>query len=591
VLAESGEIDARLAAIAIANDTADPGLGKVVCAMLRDEEQRIRKAADETLLRMALRLLSHLPPALLGEHYAAIARTPIDALPVDQEVIELERCVLLRAVSDAAWGFAAHRCRSPLIAALLLMDRASATPMEREIGARMKRLLSEREHPSHAPLRSVLKRTDCPLLRERALRWLPISAISTAALDRLASADSIVEHELVLTKQTLAMRPARADKLASLARTRGADRADGLLPSRSDLGALSEQARVGLISLSRLIGENEAAQRARMEPLLADDSDRVRLHSASMCSTIDLQDYLFDPDPIVARHAAIRWSTIGIDPPRFDSPAGGARVRLCVQNTRSPHASVRSLASHELARLTIDDATNPASRHRARKLLDTDPAAFTRALRDRLSVHQYCDSAIALIRALGVEGRFELDLIGIVQGENHPERARASAIAALSLVNSNAARYVLSEALSDRDLRTRANAVETIRVEPEQLVEYKDDEHHRVRANAIKRLILANDGQRASVRTAANDSLIELLGDPRPMHRLAGTWVAQRTLAHQHREKLGKGWRPIIAQLEELAATDPDPRLRERAARCIRRLSAEINATPTSSSSQQDAWG
>ena len=590
-LSASPDIESRIAAISIAHDSADPGLGKAVCTLLRDEEQRVRKAADETLLRMALRLLSHLPPQLLGEHYAAIARVPVDALPAEPEVIELERCVLLSAISDAAWAFAAHRCRSPLIAALLLMDRSIATPMEREIATRMKRLLSEREHPSHAPLRSVLKRTDCPLLRERALRWLPINAISTAALDRLCSTDSTIEHEIVLAKSTLALRPARAEKLSALARMRGSDKANGLLPKRSELGSLTEQARIGLIAMSNLIGDDEATSRARLEPLLADESTRVRLHCAALCPSLDLQDFLFDPDPFVARHAATRWTTIGIDPPRLDSPAGAARARLCAQNTRSPHASLRRMASDELARLTIDDASHSVSRQRARRLLESDPAAFTRAMRDRLSIRASCDGAIAMIRALGVERRFELDLIGIVQGENQPERARASAVAALARVDSNAARYVLSEALSDRDQRTRANAVECIEIDPVKLVEYKDDDHHRVRANAVRRLILANNGSSTQIDRAANESLIELLGDPRPMHRLAGTWVAQRTIAQQHREKLSKGWRPIISQLEELASVDQDERLRTRASRCIRRLSAEIQSASGSSRQSGNARG
>ena len=169
--------------------------------------------------------------------------------------------------------------------------------------------------------------------------------------------------------------------------------------------------------------------------------------------------------------------------------------------------------------------------------------------------------------------------------------AYTSAVAALARVDSNAARYVLSEALSDRDQRTRANAVECIEIDPVKLVEYKDDDHHRVRANAVRRLILANNGSSTQIDRAANESLIELLGDPRPMHRLAGTWVAQRTIAQQHREKLSKGWRPIISQLEELASVDQDERLRSRASRCIRRLSAEIQSASGSSRQSGNAQG
>ncbi|MFG0244629.1 MAG: hypothetical protein ACF8MF_01080 [Phycisphaerales bacterium JB052] len=588
-LARHPRLEARLTAVAIAYDTADPGLSKVVASLLSDEEQRVRRACDETLLRMALKLLDHLSPELLGASYSKIARTPHLALPADPAVLALERCTLYSAIADAAWSFASHRCRSPLIAALLLMDRAVATPLEREVGSRMRRLLSQRNHPSHAPLRSVLKRTDCPLLRERALRWLTISSISTAALDRLCVAETRTEHEIVLRRAHLAMRPARSSKLGTLGRAR-TNASGSMLPARSEWDTLSEASRLGLMAWSAIIGESEGEQRVRLEPALADASCAVRFAGAALCPMLDLQDYLFDTDARVARHAALRWSTTGAGAPRPDSPAGGARLRLSVQNTRSPHAFVRRLASEERARLTIDDPHEPASRLQARRLMQADPAGFARMVRDRLSNPATRNDMITLIRMLGVERRFELDLIGIVQDERGDDRARASAVAALGRVDSNAARYTMSESLGDRDPRTRSNAIETVPLGAQRLLEFKDDQHHRVRASAVYRAINQSVAQPGGEHArAACAALIEMLGDARPSHRLAGTWAAQRTLASRTRSAVGHSWGPIVSRLEELAANDEDPRLRERAGSCINRLTRELRLGSPSRVARSDS--
>ncbi|MHA7812392.1 MAG: HEAT repeat domain-containing protein [Phycisphaerales bacterium] len=577
-LGARADVESRLAALDIAYDTADPGLGKVACVLLKDEEQRVRHRADETVMRMSMRLLRGLPEALLGEHYAGIAELPVVAFPADPDVLRLERCVLMRAVADAAYDFASHRCRSPLIALLLLIDHPWASRMERQLCDRMRRLLGSRNHPSHAPLRSVLKRTDCPLLRERAFRWLPIEAISSAAIERLRVADTNQEHEMVLGNAELALRPRRASKLAMMSAPRTRERSGALLPENGRWGILSEQARLGALRLNAIVGDDEAIKRLRIEPALADKSAHVRLRGAALCPALDLQEFVFDPDPVVSRHATLRWCTLGIEPPRLDAPSSAARVRLCVLASRSPHAQTRSIGDLESSRLRIDDAHCPASRQRARRYMQADPAGFIRLVRDRMALTQTRVQAIMLIRMLGVERRFELDLIGLVQSEHTDARSRACAVAALAGVDTNTARYVLEESMRDPDARTRANAIEHAAVSVRRLIELGDDSDHRVRANAIRRAIAHTDLSDASEARDASGALIELLGDPRPMHRLAGSWVAQHTMITRNRERLGTRWSPIIAQLEELAAVDENPRLRERAARCIRRLTAEIRS-------------
>lgn len=577
-LAQDPEPQSRLAALAIAHDTADPALGKVAALLLSDEQQSVRRAADETLLRLSLQLLDHLPRSLLGESFAKIASTPRTPLPADPVVLDLERCTLLAAVADAAWSFASHRCRSPLIAALLLMDRAVASPLEREIGSRLRRLLSERNHPSHAPLRSVLKRTDCPILRERALRWLSIPAISTAAMDRLRIAESLIEHEIVLRRACLLLRPARATQLASASRMRTQQSANMMYPSRSEWGSLSEEARIGLMHMMSVAREDESLRRAMCEPALADNSARVRLHAADLCPTLDLPDLIYDPSRVVARHAGLRWSSLGTEAPKIGTPACNARAQLARLNTRSPHPWVRRIANEELGLLTALDPQVPAARQRARRLMMSDPASFARIVRDRLSAESTRNDAVVLIRMLGVERRFELDLIGIIQGEIHDPKARASAVMALGRIETKAAQYTLQEAIRDEDPRTRSNAVEVISMRPEQVLEFKDDSHHRVRASAVRRVLTGSATAPSEPSRDACSAMIDMLCDDRTPHRLAGVWAAQRTVVSQHRPALGSSWGPIISRLEDLAANDLEPRLRQRATRCIARLTHELSS-------------
>ena len=579
----------RLAAVSIAHDTADPGFGKIVSLLLADEHQSVRKAADQALMRMTMVMLDHLPAYLLGEDLAKIASTPRVSLPVDPAVLELERCTLLGAIADAAWSFASHRCRSPLLAALLVMDRAVATPMERDLSARMRRLLSERNHPSHSPMRTVLRRTPCPILRERALRWLTIAPISTAAIDRLSSADSIDEHELVLRNSHLAIRPKRGARLASLhhGTTQKNGRlelvAHGALPSRDAINQLSHESRLGMIRMSSLISIDDHARRDLREPMLADPSVRVRLSACEASSSIDLPDFMYDIDGSVARHASLTWSSMGNTPPRPSSPVWKHRTQTAKINSRSPHAWVRLVSTQESDRLTPMRPSSPASRAQARRMYKADPTGFVRTIRDHLADPTSRCDAIMLIRVMGIENRFELDLISIVQSEQSDARARATAVMALGANDTNASNYILSEALGDTDDRIRSNAVEAISSSVDQILEYKSDPNHRVRASAIRRVIRDADTSQTSQTRNAGHALLEMLHDQRPMHRLAGTWAAQRSLTGSCREVLGGAWKPLINEMESLASgsaqdsEDHEEQIRSRAQRCIHRISSDLH--------------
>jgi len=588
-LSQDTDPHARLAAVMIAHDTADPGFGKVVGLLLADEHQSVRKAADKAMMRMTMVMLDHLPAYLLGDELAKVASTPRITLPVDPAVLALERCILLSAIADAAWSFAVHRCRSPLLAALLVMDRAVATPMEREISGRMRRLLSERNHPSHSPMRTVLRRTPCPILRERALRWVTIAPMSTAAIDRLAVADSLDEHEIVLSKAYLGIRPRRSAKLASLRHNTQQSNGRfelsqvGPLPTRSLYAQLSKESRLGLVRLSSLVNIDDQAKRDLLEPTLADPSVHVRLCACNASSAIDLPDFLYDVDSAVARQGALRWSSVGNAPPRLSSPVWKHRQQIAQINARSNQSWVRRIADEESQRLSIMMPRSPASRVQARRMYKNDPAKFVRMMRDQLSAPTTRCDAIMLIRLMGIEQRFELDLISMMQSESCDAHTRATAVMALGAIDTNAVRYALSEAMSDADDRIRANAVESISGAHDQVLELKADKNHRVRASAIRRTILDADstGLKSNGMSTARDAghaLLEMLHDDRPMHRLAAVWAAQRTVTGANREMMGSVWNPLIAEIESLVTDSHDPRIQARATKCIHRVCTDMHA-------------
>lgn len=571
---ESPDPAARVSAARFAEDTAEPGLARVVCTLLRDEHQSVRLHADRALLRLAMSLLSHIPDGLLGAEFGAIAARPALSLHADPGVLDLERVELCRQIADASWSFAEHRCRAPLIAALLVLDRVPGGTMERAVASRVRRLLNEPSHPSHSPIRTVLRRTPSPLLRERALRWIVLDPMQTTCVDRLSSADSVEEHEITLRRAYLAIRTRRGQRLRSV-RSVG-DRGHAPVPDARDLARLSPDARRGHVRFVTLIGLEDGARRAALEPTLADPEPLVRLAGAHAAHPADLSDYAFDPDPSVACSAATRWSTPGVPAPHAGGGAWERRRAIAALLVRSPHAGVREIARAESDRLD-PFAPTPAGRLAARRMFDRDPVVFVRAVRASLGSPGGVLPALTLIRAMRQGARFEMDLVDLATTDPD-DRVRATAVAALGEVDSETARRIVRASLSAPDQRVRSNAVEAVAADPGVLLEYKNDASHRVRASAVRRLLSdaagtdPNNPGLSHARVAAAEALAGMLADDRDAHRLSGAWAAERVLLPEHRDALGPAWRGVVRRVTDAATNDRDGRVRLRAGRCLRRL-------------------
>lgn len=563
----------RRAAACFAEDTADPGLAGMVCALLADEHQSVRLRADRALLRMAMTLLTHIPDPLLGEEFGAITARPVVTMNADPEVLGLERVELCRQIANAAWSFSEHRCRAPLVASLLILDRVPGGSLERSAAARIRRLLNEAGHPSHSPVRTVLRRTPSPLLRERALRWIVIDPIRPTCVERLSQADSPEEHEITLRRATLAMRAARGTRLRGV--RPGADGARSPVPCAATMATLSADARRGAVRFVQLIGLDDDARRRLLEPTLADPDPLVRLAGAHAAHPADLCDYAYDPDAGVAASAAVRWSTLGLAAPVPGSSVWTHRRIAAALLARSPHVLVRETARAELDRLDMFAGT-PAGRVTARRQFERDPVGFVRQTRAALEDPAAVLPALMLVRALGLSSRFEMDLVDLATTAPD-DRARATAVAALGTLPGETARRIVRASLHAPDQRVRSNAVEAVTDPDSTLLEFKDDPGHRVRASAVRRLLgegrhPGDLGGHSGVRESAAESLARMIADDRAEHRLSGAWAAERVLLPERRAAFGPAWRSVVRRVVDAAAHDTDERVRLRAGRCLRRI-------------------
>ncbi len=579
-LGSNPDFEQRLTALSIAMDTGDPGFGVMVCSMLSDEHQKVRLAADKTLIRLVLGMFGHLDASMLGEEYATVRDRPLTVMIRDKAVLELERCAMLSAIADAAWSFSTHRCRSPLLASLLLMDRQGGSAMERRAFEKMRRLLSERNHPSHMPMRTVLRTTAAPILRERALRWLVIDPIAGVAASRLAIAETIAEHRAALDQMHLCVRPARASGLKKV--RIGSRQENGVVVLEHDAPMLNDQEFASLNSDSKrgyirwitTLGIDAGVRRRELERVMADGDALVRLHGCAVADACDVTDSLYAQDEFVARHAAMRWSSLGSGGPSVGSASWEHRMSSARLNSRSGSAWVRRIADDEVGRLSMDLPGRPSSRLQARRLLASDPAKFVRRVREMLHQPARRGAGIGMILALGLESRFESDLIALSQERTLDPRVGASLVRGLSGIDSQAARDGVMRSLESDDQRVVANAIESVHTPIEVLTEYKSDANHRVRSSAIRRMLVGGaraglDGDRAPEVAGDLDSMLH---DSRTLHRLAGVWAAQRVMEPKARKRLGGQWGGLVRTLNEMSLSETDDGVRSRADQCVHRM-------------------
>lgn len=573
-LAGSDEADVRSIVARIVPATGDARLLDRLSRLLADPDKGAAGQAEGSLLGLA----------------RSIARA-IDASE-DQWALPDHAGEIHQVMVDSARTFATHRRRGALLAAILSADpyavkrAGSADPLAL--------WLAEADDPSHTALRSVLRQTPDSGIRARAFVWLTFEPLATAALDRVARAEGIADHDAVLRLSHLALTPARARRLKLLRpRTLGDSPSaarQGPIPPRAAVPKLSVPARRGLPRWLASLSMDAPARMTVLESLLTDPDALTRLSAARVADARLLSDFAVDADPVVSRSAMRRASMAGVERRRSDwiAPVG---------LTRHADAAVRELAMQERDRADAWNAGSAASRLAAAMLLRADPKAFLAEVRARVvGVDQQASvAAIRMARALGLIDRVVDALIEVVtkRGDpGHPDRVAATAAAALGDSPSPEARQACLRSLSHADARVTANAVESlaragrlsggaVKADPilfATLMELKDSAHHRVRASAVHAALLG-DARRAPTEAsrrrvyepAAADTLVAMLSDDREPHRIAGLWVTDRLCRSGRGPTIGPRWEDAAALASRLA-NDPSPSVAARGARLADRL-------------------
>lgn len=565
----------RHSAAELAGDAREAALAPLAARLAGDAEPGVARAAQRSLLMLAVAC------ARMGLPASALAEPADSPSAIDRaldEGLEGPEGAVAGAIAAAACD---TPCRPVMLSMLVLLDPAALLKARRGLAGwrEAAAALADAAHPGHEGLRAALRLSTSALARLRAFEWLARPEVSRRALERCMRAATFAEHELILSRAHLAARPARAARLSSAPPAKGMGR-DAPLPARPLVPRLSAQARRGLPLFAGALRMDDRMRAVALEPLLADADPAVRHSLARRTPGALAFDLALDPDARVARTAMLAW---GGDRGREGEPE---RSRQALLLTRSPHATVRHWAgrSADVRGRGVPDSSEALLWWRRR--LERDPGGVVDELGRGIETGagEACVRAMMCLRRMGLHAHARDRLINVVAA-GRDAACVATAVATLGELRSPEAEQVLADALGADDARVRANAVEALGGRggvgapwAGRLADIKplqDDPHHRVRANALRALIAGSP----EAGPEGAGSLGTMLTDSRPMHRLAGVWAAQRTMTGRGRSRFGGRWAEIAALVDELAARDPEERVRLRARACSTRLNAETAIT------------
>jgi hypothetical protein len=556
----------RSVALLIAR-ACDPEAMPLLADLLRDREPLVAEAAGDGIETLAARAAR--PPSL-----DAATRRAIE-----------------RVVISAAERFEQHRRREALVALVTLIDSPAAL---RGAGPALRALLDDAEHPVHMGLRSIFKRADGVAPRRSAWVWLAQEGVRSACLERLGQGGDALEHQSVLERGHLAHNPLRRAALAA-----------GVLGKRGPTmevpAEVVETAPVGALGqLGTVLGAARASEErveAALEPLLGRDEPlaglaALRAEDALGTHALTL-DLCFAGSPRVARAAAARAAALAGRGAIDRGAAGRALAALA----RAEDPGVRGAG--EIAAARLDVLALGAGAVAARELLAADRDALVRSLQAAVRSGDLRRrlSAMRVAARLGLGASIELELLAIVgqsaeaaaskdAGAVEIVKAAASAVGVLVELASPAAQHAVSRCLHHPDMRVRANAMDALaRVGRRRgwlgtasspvakaVVEFKAHDHHRVRSSAVRAELisgLAGDGA-----TVLSTGVVPMLTDGRPMHRVAGLWLAERAAV-----RLGLGAADALAGIvADLVRRDPDGMVKVRAKRCAAQLLGGMRA-------------
>lgn len=527
---------------------------EVISTLAADADPRARAASMRLLAEVgggaaigcaknAVDLLADADPLTADRAEAAllelirVARTP--------GATDLERETVIAAVDQALENFDRHRRSGVLRAAVKLMPVA---------GGRTMAWMNDPQHPALMVMRGLIRRGTESDLRASAWSWLKVEGLAPACVERLAQPVPIDQHAPVLEKSFLLLHPARARAMARAKLT--PQQIAAVFPKMSEADDLPERARGGLAQMIAAAPVESRLKDAAWASRLADTSAAARL---SVLRTIieqgrppaSLMDMVFDADPRIATLAA---DAVLATAPR-DALVKADRDRLAARLLRSQHASVRALARQLMSgpsgsEARLAEMVEVVATYRGR----SDDAAMARR------------AAMAVTKMAEIhDPEAEVAIRACLQLPD--PRVRANAVDALVSVARREPAVASTIEAKQPSLATTPPADTIIEV----LLDHTLDPHHRIRASAARGLLTMGtltDDQ--AVVSAGQRTLASMLSDQRPMHRVAGLWLAERLA-------------PVVVSSSEIidAVTTAEHRAfdlheRLRAERAGERLNVEI---------------
>jgi HEAT repeat protein len=572
--AASPDVEARVSAATLIGRICDPETFAPLRTLLDDRNDRVAQRAGEALMALAQRAMCS--PALDTKTLAAVANL-------------IGRC---------ACNFERHRRREALGALLTL----GSTPASMAgAGLELRSWLADGEHPVNMTMRAVLRQGTGLRSRETAWYWMRKPEYRSACLERLAVPCDADAHERTLANGHLLHNPTRQIALQAAGQTlRG--RTDGLA---IDLGAIEKLSPIAQAMaphwIAHATGENPTDA---LDGFLSSPSDLARINAlrfARQTRGADLAlDFCFDPDPRIARSAALAVGT-----PACRVALGVDRVRVAMNAlARSEHADARRTAIGLAAALDPLSDEN-AGLGTAMRMLHRDRAGLVRLLQDRVRVGdgRARVRAVLLVGRLGLGAELELELLSLI---SHSAQAAADAavhgrsrnilhaaaagVSVLADLPSAAAQHALHRCLRHPDDRVRANALDALARAARRagsigagrshidgvMVEFKDDPHHRVRAAAARARLLT-DVRTGETRRAAS-AIMPLLTDPRAMHRVSGLWLAERAAGSLGARRDSASGDSLASAVAEMVRADPEPEVKIRARLTASRLLSGMRA-------------
>ncbi|NOS99363.1 MAG: HEAT repeat domain-containing protein [Phycisphaerales bacterium] len=521
----SEDVEVRLSAVDLIQTSCETGLAYLLTNALTLRCPRTTPAAATAILCLTRTVLNRRAQAVgVAQRRAAgqDARRVADAL------------------EWALNSWPAHFRGEVLVASMWLCDLTERTLFDTASGTRT--------NMAHG-LREALRQHAGAVMAPFALRALQHSSLRSAAIHDFAEIADPAFAERVFDEMWLTLDPAVAHACHWI-RQLGFLR-DGC-PAVRDLTGRRARDAVRLIALSGIGAADEKLNVFRY--LMNNGSPDVAeaaLWEITQLDTANARDLL----QRVARRECSAWSRIATlelfrrDPLHW-------REKIPESPVVTPSADEQEAASDFQSYWDRFEGMSAEDRLRLGRRLYSLSPGFDSKLRAKLNGGAVEDRlhAMLIVRTLGVSSDYDEVIYRL--SHDPDEKVRSFCVSLLAQLEGAIALRILRRTLDDPDPRVQANAIEVLSAieaadADDPLARKLHAEHNRVRATAIKALLPKR------VRQAAV-ALLNMLASSSPHQRVSALWVVEHlSLA------------TALPRVREMAASDPDPRVRERARRLL----------------------